>query len=60
MFIRISMGSVAVWEILVSGVLLAGSCVVTGILAAKLFRFGTLHYGNPLKIRSVLKKLKQQ
>lgn len=60
MFIRISMGSVAVWEILVSGVLLAGSCVVTGILAAKLFRFGTLHYGNPLKIRNVLKKLKQQ
>lgn len=60
MFIRISMGSVAVWEILVSGVLLVGSCVVTGILAAKLFRFGTLYYGNPLKIRSVLKKLKQQ
>lgn len=60
MFIRISMGSVAVWEILVSGVLLAGSCVVTGILAAKLFRFGTLHYGNPLKIRNVLKKLRQQ
>ena len=60
MFIRISMGSVAAWEILVSGVILAGSCVVTGILAAKLFRFGTLHYGNPLKIRNVLKKLKQQ
>lgn len=60
MFIRISMGSVAVWEILVSGVILAGSCVVTGSLAAKLFRFGTLHYGNPLKIRNVLKKLRQQ
>lgn len=60
MFIRISMGSVAVWEILVSGVILAASCVITGILAAKLFRFGTLHYGNPLKIRNVLKKLKQQ
>ena len=56
MFIRISMGSVAVWEILVSGVLLAGSCVVTGILAAKLFRFGTLHYGNPLENQKCAEK----
>lgn len=60
MFIRVSMGSVATWEILVSVLLLVGSCVVAGILAAKLFRFGTLHYGNPIKITKALKSIRQQ
>lgn len=27
-----------------------------GVLAAKIFRFGTLHYGNQIKIRTALKK----
>ena len=58
MFIRVSMGSVAVWEVLVSAVLLGLSCVVAGVLAAKIFRFGTLHYGNPIKFKTALKKLK--
>lgn len=60
MFIRISMGEVAVWEILVSGGLLLASCIFTGFLAAKLFRFGTLHYGNPLKLTKALKSAKEQ
>lgn len=60
MFIRVSMGSVATWEILVSVLLLVGSCVAAGILAAKLFRFGTLHYGNPIKITKALKSIRQQ
>lgn len=60
MFIRISMGSVAVWEIVVSGAVLLVSCVVTGMLAAKLFRFGTLHYGNPMKLTKALKGAKEQ
>jgi len=58
MFIRVSMGSVAVWEVLVSAVILGLSCVVAGVLAAKIFRFGTLHYGNPIKFKTALKKLK--
>ena len=57
MFIRVSMGSVAVWEVLVSAVILGLSCVVAGVLAAKIFRFGTLHYGNPIKFKTALKKL---
>lgn len=57
MFIRISMGSVAIWEILLSAALLILSCVGTGVLAAKLFRFGTLHYGNPIKLTHALKNL---
>ena len=59
MFIRISMGNVAVWEIIVSAVILLAACVITGILGAKLFRFGTLHYGNPMKFSRALKALKE-
>lgn len=56
MFVRASMGSVEIWEILISGAILAMSCVIAGVLAAKIFRFGTLHYGNPIKFRTALKK----
>ena len=56
MFIRVSMGSVAVWEVLLSAVILAASCAIAGVLAAKIFRFGTWHYGNPIKFRTALKK----
>lgn len=59
MFIRVSMGSVAVWEVVLSAILLGLSCVVAGVLAAKIFRFGTLHYGNPIKLKTALKKVKQ-
>lgn len=60
MFIRVSMGNVALWEVLLSAVALLAACVIFGILAAKLFRFGTLHYGNPIKIRNALKSIRQQ
>lgn len=60
MFIRVSMGEVALWEVLASAVLLLGTCIAFGILAAKLFRFGTLHYGNPIKISRALKSIRQQ
>lgn len=56
MFVRVSMGSVEIWEVLLSGGILAVSCVIAGVLAAKIFRFGTLHYGNPIKFRTALKK----
>ena len=58
MFIRVSMGSVELWEILVSAGILGVSCVIAGILAAKIFRFGTLHYGNPIKFTTALKKVR--
>lgn len=60
MFIRISMGSVQMWEILLSGVLLLVSCIAAALLAAKIFRYGTLLYGNPIKLTKALKNLKQQ
>lgn len=60
MFIRISMGSVTVWEVLLSLILLAGACVLTGILSAKIFRFGTLNYGNPIKITRALRSIREK
>ena len=60
MFVRVAMGSVPVWEVIISAVLLAASCVIAGVLAAKIFRFGTLHYGNPIKFKTALKKSGEQ
>lgn len=60
MLIRISMGSVEIWEIIISGVLLAATCAVTGFLAAKIFRFGTLMYGNPIKFTTALKNIREK
>lgn len=59
MFARIAMGTVAPWEIIVSFLILALSIVGTGILGAKLYRMGTLRYGNPIKIGTALKDLKK-
>ncbi len=60
MFIRVSMGSVAIWEVLVSAAILIASCIVVGILAAKILRFGTLHYGNPISFKTALKKVQTE
>lgn len=60
MLVRVAMGSVQMWEIILSGVILAASCVLAGVLAAKIFRFGTLMYGNPIKFTNALKNIRQQ
>ena len=60
MLVRVAMGSVAFWEVAVSFLILLVSCGVIGILAAKIFRFGTLMYGNPIKFTTALKKIRQQ
>lgn len=60
MLIRVAMGSVELWEVLISGILLAASCLAVGILAAKIFRFGTLMYGNPIKFTKALKGIKEK
>lgn len=58
MFVRIAMGNVEVWEIAVSFVILVASTVGVGWLAAKIYRMGTLRYGNPISIKNALKNLK--
>jgi len=59
MFIRIAMGTVSAWEVILSGVILVASTIGVGILGAKIYRNSTLRYGNPIKIRHALKGLKQ-
>lgn len=58
MFVRIGMGKVEMWEIIVSGVALYASIFFVGWLAAKIYRMGTLRYGNPIKFTKALKELK--
>ena len=53
------MGSVATWEIVVSAVILFVSVFVAGWIAAKIYRMGTLRYGNPISLSKALKDLKK-
>lgn len=60
MFIRVAMGEVAVWEIVVSYIILVISTVGIGFLGSKIYRMGTLHYGNPIKLSTALKSIRSK
>lgn len=60
MFARVAMGTVAQWEVIVSFIILVISNILVGILGAKIYRMGTLRYGNPIKLSNALKSLKQK
>ena len=60
MFARVAMGSVAMWEIVLSAALLYASVIGMGILGGKIFRNSTLRYGNPIKLSNALKNLKKE
>ena len=57
MFTRLCMSTVAWYEIALSIVILIGSTVGIGFLAAKIYRVGVLMYGNSPKITSIIKNL---
>lgn len=59
MFARIAMGTVASWEIIVSFLILVASILGAGVLGAKIYRMGTLRYGNPISLTKALKDLKK-
>lgn len=59
MFARVAMGSVTMWEIVLSAVILYASVVGMGIIGGKIFRNSTLRYGNPIKLSNALKNLKK-
>ena len=59
MFARIAMGSVSTVEIVISFLILAASIVGVGVLGAKLYRMGTLRYGNPVKLSAALKSIRK-
>lgn len=60
MFARIAMGTVETWEIIVSFLILVISIIGAGFLGAKLYRMGTLRYGNPIKLRTALKSIRSE
>ena len=60
MFARVAMGSVELWQIILSAVILAVSTAGVGLLGAKLYRNGTLSYGNNFKISQIFKNLKHK
>lgn len=60
MFVRVAMGSVKAPEVILSGVLLFATCILVGYFTAKIFRFGTLMYGNPIKLSTAIKKMREK
>ena len=58
MFARVAMGNVAMWEIIVSLVILVVSIIGVGFLGAAIYRMGTLRYGNPIKLSNAIKAIK--
>jgi len=58
MFARVAMGTVAPWEVVVSFLILIASIALVGMLGAKIYRMGTLRYGNPIKLSNAIKYLK--
>jgi ABC-2 type transport system permease protein len=58
MFARVAMGHVAIWEVVLSAVILYASVVGMGFLGGKIFRNSTLRYGNPIKLTTAFKNLK--
>lgn len=59
MFARIAMGNVQVWEIVLSFLILVASIFGAGILGARIYRMGTLRYGNPIKLSNALKDIRK-
>ena len=60
MFARVAMGNVAVWEVVVSAVILYATVILVGIIGGKIFRSSTLRYGNPIKLSNALKGMKKE
>ena len=60
MFMRVAMGSVSIWEIVLSFIILIVSVIGEGMLGAAIYRMGTLRYGNPIKLSAAVKSLRRQ
>lgn len=59
MFSRVALGTVSIVEVIISAVILVVCVLGAGFLAAKIYRMGTLRYGNPIKLSAALKAIKQ-
>lgn len=59
MLIRVALGTVSNLEIIISFIILLISTILTALGAAKIYRLGTLMYGNPIKLKNALKWFKK-
>ncbi|MDR0382334.1 MAG: ABC transporter permease, partial [Oscillospiraceae bacterium] len=59
MFVRISMGGPAAWEIILSVTLLIAANVACGYLAAGIYRVGVLLYGKPPRPAELIRTLRR-
>lgn len=60
MFIRVSMGDVSTFHVVISLSLLAASTGIMGVLGSKIYQLGTLMYGNPIKFTTAIKLLREK
>lgn len=60
MFVNVAVGSVSTIQIIISLVILALTTLGMGLLGARLYRRGTLTYGNSLKFRNIFGVLKHK
>lgn len=60
MFVRVSMGTVSTFQIIISLIILAVTTLATGIFGARIYRLGTLMYGNPIKISTAFSMLREK
>lgn len=60
MFVRVSMGTVHIVEVLISQAVLVSSTVLVGMFASKIYRMGTLMYGNPVKLSRAIKLIREK
>lgn len=60
MFARVALGSVSFVEIAISYIILIASTIAVGIVGSKIYRMGTLRYGNPISLRNAFKNLKHE
>lgn len=60
MFVNVAVGSVSMVEIMISLAILLVTVILMGLAGAKLYRRGTLTYGNGVKLRNLFAMLKKK
>lgn len=58
MLVRVGMGTVAWWEIVLSVVLMTATIFICTLIAARIYRFGVLMYGQKPGLRQLVKVLR--
>lgn len=60
MFVNVALGSVSMLELTISFLILLMTTIAVGCIGAKLYRRGTMSYGNAAKFRNIIKMIKQK